>query len=380
LSILFAASTWAQSKCPALPEGSVCDHFHYHVMIWDPSERTYSEVSDTHQFTTVETCEKAKAERAKESQSIADFMKANVDSSFQGNRFGDCHCDRTSDPSSGVFLDPAARIAQLRVEQDAAWTIRERLLSNGSPQAPGYIRLLFGREIRGDRYLRETVPARVPNKVARPPAATLLDTKIGATAEAVPIAANVAFVDIPAPVAAGGSSVASTPAPTQAPMVITTPTETEGVRSFFLTEVARADAILASSEKIVDADVKSAVRQELMRRRHVLDNLRTITRLSASDGLMVRRLTAATDDAAKIAVIRGLFGSDVSGAWAPSDAKLVASTRSISTDVKPPVVFDSTADVSVRRAALFALLGQDRQLPSTEAVSFTKVVEELLNK
>src|ERR1043165_346056 len=92
LTILIAAMPRAQTKCPAPAEGTVCDHFHAHLLVWQPGERTYQEVTATRQFISPAACEKWKADSAKESQSIADYMKtAKIDSSMQADRLGECH-------------------------------------------------------------------------------------------------------------------------------------------------------------------------------------------------------------------------------------------------------------------------------------------------
>jgi tetratricopeptide (TPR) repeat protein len=166
------------------------------VLVWQPYPQTYQEVVGTRRFVSREACEKGRANAAKESQSVADYMKASkADTSMQANRLGDCHCDRTTDPSSGVFLDTKARMNQLRVEQESAWTIRERLLGSELPTAGEYIRLLFGREPRLDRIFRETVPERLPQIAVRPPSGALRDTKKGGQSEPPPT--NLTLAAIP---------------------------------------------------------------------------------------------------------------------------------------------------------------------------------------
>lgn len=373
LTMLMTAGLRAQTKCPALPEGTVCDHYHYHMLVWQPSERTHKEVAATRQFVSREACDKWKADAAKESQSIADYMKSSkIDSSMQADRLGDCHCDRTTDPSSGVFLDAKARMTQLRTRQDAAWSLRERLLSKPLPPAGDYIRLLFGREPRLDRFFRESVPARLPEKAISPAAAVLLDTKIGAQSKTPPIATNQSLVEVPLP---GGAVTAAAGATPAAP-----DSEGEPARNFFVYELARADAILTDSNTISDSDVKRTVRQEVVRRKRVLDNLRTIASISDPNSATVRTLRAANDEASRLAVVRGLFGAEVAPAWAPADARGAAATSGLAADPKPALVFDSAGDVAARRAALYGVLGQEHRLSAEEAASFTKVVEELLKK
>ncbi len=382
LTVLVAAGLRAQSKCPALPEGAVCENYHYHVLVWQPYEQTYQEVAATRQFVSRGACEKGRADAAKESQSVADYMKlSKTDTSMQADRLGDCHCDRTTDPSSGVFLDAKARVNQLRTEQESAWAIRERLLASELPTAGEYIRLLFGREPRLDRVFRETVPARLPERTVPPATAVLLDTKIGGQGEAPPIAANLTLIEIPLPGTPPPPSAADKmPPSTAASTLAAHESEGEPSRDFFVYELARADAILAASEAISDPDVKTAVRQEVARRKRLLDNLRAIARVSDPNSLTVRTLRGAIDDASHLAAVRGLFGVEVARAWAPADARGVAAMSGLAADPKPTVIFDSASAVAARRAALYGVLAQEHRLSPEEAAPFTKVVEELLRK
>jgi hypothetical protein len=372
LFLLFTAPAEAQVKCPPLPEGTTCGHYHYHILVWQPQERTYREVSGVRKYVSLEACDKAKTQSAKENQTLAEFMKASVDSAFQPDQFRDCHCDRTTDPSSGVFLDTAARIAQMRIEQEAAWTTRERLLSSDHPKAGESLRMLFGREVHTDRFLRKTFPPRLPERSAPPATATLLDTRVGGPADTPPIAANLSFIEIPLP---GGAT-----APPAENTVPAASGDADPARGFFLYELARADAILTASDQISEEEMKSIVRREVVRRKRVIENLRTITRACDADGPTMRALRVANDEAARLAVIRGLFGDTVVRAWAPTDARGAAATTAISADAKAALVFDAAADVALRRASLYATLGQERQLSEAETNTFVTVLEELISK
>lgn len=373
LLLLLASPSEAQPmKCPPLPEGSTCGHYHYHVLVWQPQDRTYREVSGRRQFISVDACEKAKAGAAKENQSLAEFMKTSVDSAFQPDQFRECHCDRTTDPTSGVFLDAATKLAQMRIEHEATWTTRERLLSSDAPRAGEYLQMLFGREVRADRFLRHAVPSRLPEKTAPPASAALLDTKVGGPVDAPPIAANLSFIDILVP---GAAAAATLSQPKSAPAE-----GAEPLSGFFAYELARADAILTASENISESDVRSSVRREVARRKRVLENLRIITKACDAEGPTIRAMRVATDEGARLTVIRGLFGDAVARAWATSDARGAAATTAIPQEAKGALVFDSTADVDVRRETLYASLGQERSLSQAETITFANVVEELVSK
>ncbi len=370
LSTLGVAFPSAAQKCPPLPEGTTCTQFHYHVLMWNPRERTYQEIAGRHRFVSLEACEKAKSEAAKENGSLAEFIKTSVESSFQPAQFRECHCDRTTDRTSGVFLDTSARIAQMRMEDDAAWWIRERLLSSNAPRTGEFLGLLFEQQVRADRFLRKPLPSRLPESSTPPATAVLLDTRIGGATSAPPIAANLAFIDIPLP---GSTTAPATGGPSSVKTA-------EPSAAFFTYELARADAILTASEKISEDNLKSAVHRELARRKRVLANLRTIANACPSNGPTARALSVANDEPARLTVIRGLFGDVVVRAWAPTDARGAAATTAIPEDAKTAVVFDPGADVDVRRAALYAALGQDRQFSVAETQTFANVIEELVTK
>ena len=162
LTLLLAVPLLAQTKCPPLAEGAPCDRYHYHVAVWNIENRSYDNVAATRQFASMAACDKARGQAVRENAALSDFVKLKIDGSMLPNRFGDCHCDRTQDPSSAAFLDAKARMLQLREQQDAAWTMRERLLSRGVPGSGDHLNALFGAAPRLDRFLREMMPPRLP--------------------------------------------------------------------------------------------------------------------------------------------------------------------------------------------------------------------------
>jgi hypothetical protein len=211
---LAAAGAFAQSKCPPLPEGAPCDHYHYHVAVWNIEAHTFSDVAATARFVSLAACEKARAQAIRESTALAEFVRTAIDSSMSANRIGDCHCDRTEDRSSASFLDLRTRANQLRSQQDAAWSLRERLLSRELPDIASRLKNVFGPPPRLDRFFRETMPARVPLSTAPQPVAILLESTVGSHAPTPPIAENMALV-----------AVALTPAPS-APQPVVQPAGT----------------------------------------------------------------------------------------------------------------------------------------------------------
>src|ERR1041385_3041107 len=114
---LVAAGAVAQSKCPPLPEGTPCGHYHYPLAVWNIEARAFSEVVPNARYVSLAACEKARTEAMRENTAMVEFVRTSIESSMSANRFGDCHCDRTEDTSSGSFLDTGTRMNTLRSNQ-----------------------------------------------------------------------------------------------------------------------------------------------------------------------------------------------------------------------------------------------------------------------
>jgi hypothetical protein len=212
--LILTAALQAQMSCPALPEGAACDHYHYHLSVWNIESHTYEEVAVTRPFASVAACEKAQRDASRENARLADFIKTTkIDTSMMPDRFGACHCDRTQEQSSPVFLTAKQRIVQIRARQDAEWSLRERLLGQNVPGAGDHLSSVFGRRPSGDRFLRETIPPRAPASTAVRAPATLLESTIGSSNATPAIAASLSLVPVPAPPAAPAQTPAAAPKP-----------------------------------------------------------------------------------------------------------------------------------------------------------------------
>jgi hypothetical protein len=214
--LVLTAALHAQTNCPPLPEGAPCDQYHYHLSVWNIESHTYEEVAVTRPFVSAAACEKARGDALRENTGLADFIKTTkIDTSMMPNRFGKCHCDRTQERSSAVFLNAKQRIAQLRVQQDAAWSLRERLLGQSVPGVGDRLNAVFGRPPAVDRFLRDTMPPRLP--AAAPPRApvTLLESTVGSSTATPAIAASLSLVPVSAPPA---SPVQAQPAAPKTPV------------------------------------------------------------------------------------------------------------------------------------------------------------------
>jgi len=200
LTLFLTAALHAQTKCPPLPEGTTCDHYHYHVSVWNIESHTYEDIATTRQFVSAAACDKTRSAALRENAALADFIRTTkIDTSMVPNRFGDCHCDRTEEASSTGFLNAKTRAAQLRAQQDAAWSLRERLLGQDVPGVADQLNSLFGHPPVSDRFLRETMPPRPPATTSVRAPATLLDSTIGSQTATPPIAASLSLVPVPVP-------------------------------------------------------------------------------------------------------------------------------------------------------------------------------------
>lgn len=212
-AMFFIPPLLGQTKCPPLPEGVACDHYHYHVSLWNVANRAYDEVALTRQFVSMATCEAARAADLKQNQALSDFVKnTKIDTSMLPNRFSGCHCDLTQEPSSPAFLDARARLAQLRTYQDVIWSLREHLLSRDVPATSEYVTALFDRPLKLDRFFREPFPPRTPLQSASHPPAQLLDSTLRGEGQAPPIAANLSLAPVPVPPASAKEAPQSQPA------------------------------------------------------------------------------------------------------------------------------------------------------------------------
>jgi len=229
--LLSAASMLAQTKCPPLPEGAACSQYHYHVGLWNIEARTFSDVATTTRFVSLAACDKARAEAMRENASLAEFVRTSVDSSMSANRFGDCHCDRTEDAASASFLDGRSRTTQLRSQQDAAWTLRERLLSRETPGIGDRLKNVFAPPPRWDRFLRETIPTRVPLSSVPRPAARLIESSVNPQTPMPEIAEHISLVPVPPIPAAPASQPQAQPAtaPPVAPAPAASPAQSSNV-------------------------------------------------------------------------------------------------------------------------------------------------------
>jgi hypothetical protein len=220
LTFFMGVALHGQTTCPPLPEGAACDHYHYHVSVWNIESHVFENISVTRPFVSAAACDKARGEAIKENALLADFVRTTkIDTSMLPNRFGDCHCDRTQDTSSATFVDAKSRVTQLRAQQDAAWALRERLLGQSVPGVAERLSSLFGNAPATDHFFRETMPPRRPAATSVRSPAALLETTIASRPGKSVVAAGFSLVPVPAL----GSPAAPPP---QAPPAAAPPVQT----------------------------------------------------------------------------------------------------------------------------------------------------------
>ncbi|HYX42598.1 MAG TPA: hypothetical protein VE821_12910, partial [Pyrinomonadaceae bacterium] len=131
---LFASAAAAQTlDCPgSASAGPRCDTFHYHVAMYRPDTRTFTELWGINQFSSQSSCDHARDAAMKRNLAVVDwFKRVRNDSQYEPDRFDTCHCDMTLDKSNPRYLTDAQRAAQLRVFDDLRDRVREKLMDAG---------------------------------------------------------------------------------------------------------------------------------------------------------------------------------------------------------------------------------------------------------
>src|SRR5438874_2441911 len=131
---LLTSATAAQTlDCPgSASAGARCDTFHYHVAMYRPDTRAFTEVWGVNQFSSQAACDRAREAAMKRNLAVVDwFKRVRNESQYEPDRFGACHCDLTLDRSNPRYLTDAQRAAQLRIARDVRDRVREKLMDGG---------------------------------------------------------------------------------------------------------------------------------------------------------------------------------------------------------------------------------------------------------
>lgn len=326
-----AATTLAQQTlvCPTAVAGRPCDAFHYHVAMYSPERKSFTELTGLNQFATEAACDRARDQQMAANAKIADYFRNVREQQYEPDRFGPCHCDMTVDRSAATYLDPGQRALQMRTAEEIRLRVRERLLDNKIASDSELIRGLYADApstpmLGGPKLvpLPQSAPAPVVTSADElAPTKTIDTSKPPVVGTDLPLAE---IGNVPAQVAADPpvrEEVVQPEAEVHEP-----PSEEEVMSAqetaerFIGYETQRIDNILKASSAIGDETVKAKIFEACMQRIQLLSNLRLLIEGSG----MRSKLTSAARDAQtepeRLALMARLFGDAVTKHWAPSDA------------------------------------------------------------
>ncbi|HKR62479.1 MAG TPA: hypothetical protein VJZ00_02005, partial [Thermoanaerobaculia bacterium] len=134
LLVVFSAALSASAQqglvCANAPAGRPCDTFHYHVSLYRPDTKQFSELTGVNQFANQAACDRARDAQMAANARVVSYFRGVREQQYEPDRFGPCHCDMTIDRSSPNFLTDAQRTMQLRTQEEIRLRVRERLLDN----------------------------------------------------------------------------------------------------------------------------------------------------------------------------------------------------------------------------------------------------------
>lgn len=362
---LAAATAFGQSlMCPPPPAGRPCDAYHYHVQMYRPDTRGFSEFYGGTPFATEAACNRAREQQVAANMKVVDYLRANKDQKYEADRVGACHCDMTTERSSATYLAEPQRIAQIRNAEEIRLRVRERLLDRNAPSDAEAVQGLWAdppsTPILGAPKL-VPLPATPPKPLVTggddlQPTRTLDTAKPAVAALDIPLLAITAEG---ASAPATSSSETSTPpsavaelapAPAAAPPVaepvieervepqpeveIAAPAEEEqsveaerdedspelAAERFISYETQRIQSVLRASSAISDETMKTKIFEAAMERIQLLSNLRLLIEGSGVRSLLATAARDAQTEEQRLALVSQLFGSDIRPHWAPQDA------------------------------------------------------------
>lgn len=379
----FALAQTSSLTCPPSPSGRPCDTVHYHVAMYRPDTRTFTELSGINQFASQSACERARDAAVKRNEDVVTFLRQK-DQQYPPDRFGPCHCDLTIDKSSPTYLNDLQRIAQVRQAEETRQRVRERLLDRNVPTdselmrglnpAPVYMPLLGGPKLVAPPAAGPAVAANAPNdlrmtKATESAASTsvsvdlpLVEIQPGGVPAAVPativpapapapvtrelpeerVASDVPQPPAPAPAPAPASIPAPAPAPVMpepqpqpapaqpvpspvpaavAPAEAAPQPAEESAEAFVGYEGERIQNVLKASGAIGDEGIRSKIFEACMQRIQLLSNVRSLIAGSGTRSRFATAVRSVNSEADRLALVAKLFGNDMPKHWAPQDAK-----------------------------------------------------------
>jgi hypothetical protein len=224
-AIASSGSAFGQAlSCPPSSASPSCEIVHYHVALYRPDTRQFTEFDAIDQFASQPACERARDAAMRRNLAVVDSMKrVRNENQYEPDRFGPCHCDATFDRSSTVYKSDAQRLQQQRAAEDIRQRVRERLLDAG---LTGDSELIRGLSVTPPALPLLGAPKLVPIPQPAVVASTtsspndLLMTRLAESGPTAAAALDLPLVDPMPPTAAGvatPSATTATTTPTTAP-------------------------------------------------------------------------------------------------------------------------------------------------------------------
>lgn len=366
--------------CPQ-PAGSNegCRSYHFHQAVWQPVIRGFSEVFSDGTFVSKEKCDTARAAAEEADTALMEKIKVDkIDNSFMATRFGECHCDRTLDPGSPVYLDNKGRIEQIRAKNEANWYLLEKFVARGTALAGPADPSFRPHHVPREGLLSETLTASSTGAApaGRTSAINLKETTIGGSGNLPPIAAGLHLVEVTPPRGViGGAQPGrlATPVPVGAAPSRFDPLPAGNAASpgdeFFQRELAAIQAF----EENATGRSKAELVKELERRRLVLRRLRDIVQASPPDAALRKRASAAIEESERRQFLRDLFGPAIASSWREaglSDLSPIPGT--------PLIILFESPDPDLRRQAFHAVLADSKDLEISDFIRIASAAETLI--
>jgi hypothetical protein len=435
VALAAAGATRASAQplvCPpvAAVAGRPCETFHFHVQMFRPDTRDFTELYGINQFASATACDRAREEQVRHNVAVVEFFHAQRRDWWQADRFGQCHCDMTVEKASPNFLTDAARAQQIHDANEILQRVRERMLDAKLPADSEQIRKLFAPVsstpiIDGPKLVPMPSPvaaSNVPNSpddlqvtkaVDTTPASTssldlpLADIAmpgITPSAEIVAAAPAPPPAPVPQPAASGPADTPQQPAAAAQPASQPAPPAAQPAAQpapqpaaqppapappSAPAAVAADEPDLPAPEDVADAFISyesqriqnvlkvsgsSQVLDACTQRIQLLSNLRSLIVGSGAKSRLVTAANNAKKESDRLAVVAKLFGSDVPPHWAPKDASDVIFDPGVTEPEK--VLRDATSPNEQKRHALYALLASSS--PTEQQQLFLNSVIEVL--
>lgn len=411
--------------CPPAPAGRPCEAFHYHVQMFRPDTRAFTELYAGPRYASQAACDRAREQQVAANQKVAGFFRdVKKEERYQPDRFGTCHCDRTDEQSSATYLTPAQRTVQLRTAEDIRLRVRERLLDEKIAADSELVRALYSEppstpSLGGPKLvpMLAVVPAPLVTAAddlkatktldAAKPAVVAMDlpiVDIGAPAPALSEAEGSPPAEVAAPALSGAEGSPPPPGAPQAeepPVEETRVEETPAVEQaepeeapaeedqasveqtaerFISYETQRIQNVLRASSAIADENVKTRIFEACMERIQLLSNLRLLIEGSGTRSRLAVAARDAQTEVQRLTLVALLFGDSVKPHWAPSDAADVVFEIEPSVAAEPErVLRDSTGRFTndQKKHALYLVLAQT-QPTEDQRLWLSTVVEGFL--